>query len=276
MYEGGVFNTEALKMSVRRLNQLGYFKPIEDQKHIQIDKAPQATDKVDLTLKLEEQNRNQINFGAGMSQIGGVFVNRSFSTTNFLGKGETLAVAVETGSRSNNYQASLTEPYIFNRPDLARRKPVLAEDELLLHVHDPEYSEVREGATVTMGMALRSFSRLFSGYTYEIVDSRAAGALLTDGSSVDRRRNGDKRYDDHHHHLERNHDLHAHERHPSRPSTTRSIRGAMSKAASNRRSCSTPSTAPSRRGAACASPSDHGSPAARSAARSTMSGRTPS
>ena len=29
LVEDGVFNTEALKYSVRRLNQLGYFKPLE-------------------------------------------------------------------------------------------------------------------------------------------------------------------------------------------------------------------------------------------------------
>ena len=29
VWEGGVFNSEALKDSVRRLNQLGYFKPLE-------------------------------------------------------------------------------------------------------------------------------------------------------------------------------------------------------------------------------------------------------
>ncbi len=39
LFENGVFNTEALKYSVRRLNQLGYFKPLEEQKHVQIDKT---------------------------------------------------------------------------------------------------------------------------------------------------------------------------------------------------------------------------------------------
>ncbi len=181
VFEGGVFNTEALKMSVRRLNQLGYFKPIDDQKSIQIDKAQNAG-KVDLTLKLEEQNRNQINFGAGMSQIGGVFVNGSFSTTNFLGKGETLAVAVETGSRSNNYQASLTEPYVFNRPISLGASVFSRKTNYYFTSADPEYSEVREGVSLTMGTALRSFSRLFTGYTYEIVDSAAASGLLIDTS----------------------------------------------------------------------------------------------
>src|SRR5690606_7503531 len=32
LLENGVFNTEALKYSVRRINQLGYFKPIEEGK----------------------------------------------------------------------------------------------------------------------------------------------------------------------------------------------------------------------------------------------------
>ena len=43
LYENSVFNTEALKYSVKRLNQLGYFKPLEDQKNITIDKTPKAS-----------------------------------------------------------------------------------------------------------------------------------------------------------------------------------------------------------------------------------------
>src|SRR5690606_5095637 len=35
--EGGVFNTEALKYSVRRLNQLGYFKPLEDVNAVKVE-----------------------------------------------------------------------------------------------------------------------------------------------------------------------------------------------------------------------------------------------
>jgi outer membrane protein insertion porin family len=48
LYENGVFNTEALKYSVKRLNQLGYFGRSEDQKNITIDKTPGADNKVDV------------------------------------------------------------------------------------------------------------------------------------------------------------------------------------------------------------------------------------
>ena len=91
LYENGVFNTEALKFSVKRLNQLGYFKPLEDQKNIQIDKTEGVDNKVDVSLKLEEQNRNQLSFGAGVSQYDGVFGQLSFSTANFMGRGETFS-----------------------------------------------------------------------------------------------------------------------------------------------------------------------------------------
>src|SRR4051812_14307562 len=63
LVESGVFNTEALKYSVKRLNQLGYFKPLEGEA-IGVDKTAGADNKVDIKLKFEEQNRNQLTFGA--------------------------------------------------------------------------------------------------------------------------------------------------------------------------------------------------------------------
>ena len=38
--EGDVFNTEALKLSIRRINQLGYFKPMEGAP--ELDAEPRA------------------------------------------------------------------------------------------------------------------------------------------------------------------------------------------------------------------------------------------
>ena len=183
VYEGGVFNAEALKMSIRRLNQLGYFKPLEEQKNIQVEKTANDPGKVDLTLKVEEQNRNQISFGAGMSETYGLFVNAAYATTNFLGKGETLSLNVETGSRSNNYQVSLTEPYVFDRPISIGASLFSRKTQYFLVSSSPEYSEVREGASLTSGVPLRSFSRLFTGYTYEIIHTASSEALRTSRES---------------------------------------------------------------------------------------------
>ena len=88
-YENGVFNTQALQFSIKRLNQLGYFKALEGPgKDVNVDKVADADNKVDVKMKLEEQNRNQLTFGAGVSQFEGFFGQLSFQTANFLGRGE--------------------------------------------------------------------------------------------------------------------------------------------------------------------------------------------
>src|SRR5690606_7270755 len=50
IYEAGVFNTEGLKNSIRRINQLGYFKPLEGNDDVRVEKAPGEENQVDVTL----------------------------------------------------------------------------------------------------------------------------------------------------------------------------------------------------------------------------------
>ena len=51
-----------------------------------------------------------------MSQFEGFFGQLSFQTANFMGRGETLTLALQAGSRSQNYQLAFTEPFLFDRP----------------------------------------------------------------------------------------------------------------------------------------------------------------
>ena len=71
---------------------------------------------MDVRLKVEEQNRNQITFGAGVSQYEGFFGQLAFQTSNFLGRGETFSVSLQQGNRAKNYQVGFTEPFLFDRP----------------------------------------------------------------------------------------------------------------------------------------------------------------
>ena len=119
MNEGDVFNTEALKMSIKRVNQLGYFKQMESAPDIK--PSEDAENKVDVTFKVEEQNRNQFTFGGGFSGYEGAFLNASFSTTNFLGAGETVTLAAQTGSRTKNYSAQ-PQRAVLPRPADHRRR----------------------------------------------------------------------------------------------------------------------------------------------------------
>jgi outer membrane protein insertion porin family len=164
LFEGGTFNTEALKYSIKRLNQLGYFKPLEEGQGVDVQKTPNEKNKVDVTLKLEEQNRNQLTFGAGVSQFEGFFGQLSFQTSNFLGRGEALTVSLQVGSRSENYQIAFSEPFLFDRNitggiDVYKRT---------LRYID-QFTQEAAGGNITGGFPLAGFSRMFVQYSYEAV-----------------------------------------------------------------------------------------------------------
>ena len=114
LQEGNVFNSQLWDMSVLRLNQLGYFEEIlEDAAEIR----PSATEaEVDISLTVEERGRQSLGFSGGVSGIGGSFMGIDYSTNNFLGFGETLAVSLQGGSQISNFVFSFTEPYLFDRP----------------------------------------------------------------------------------------------------------------------------------------------------------------
>ena len=167
MNEGDVFNTEALKMSIKRVNQLGYFKAMEGAPDIK--PSEDAENKVDVTFKVEEQNRNQFTFGGGVSGYEGAFINASFSTTNFLGAGETFQIYVQSGSRTKNYSLSVSEPYFLDRPitagvDLFKRKITYYS-----YANVAGYTQESTGASLVTGFLVGKWSRAFLNYTYEVI-----------------------------------------------------------------------------------------------------------
>jgi outer membrane protein insertion porin family len=179
LVEGGLFNTEALKHSVRRLNQLGYFKPLEgNDKDMKVEKSTEREHAVDVTLTFEEQNRNQLTFGAGVSQYEGLFGNLGYTTTNFMGRGESLTLSAQKGVRSSVYQLSFSEPYVFSRPMTAGFDLYSRKIDYLTGVNTIGYSEVRSGFNLTGGHALFRYSRAFLTYGYEVIDTAMSNDLL--------------------------------------------------------------------------------------------------
>ncbi|MGE3191810.1 MAG: outer membrane protein assembly factor BamA, partial [Vicinamibacterales bacterium] len=175
LVEGGVFNTEALKYSIRRLNQLGYFKNLEGTSDINVEKTPDTPNNVDVTLKFEEQNRNQLTFGAGVSQFEGFFGQLAFQTSNFMGRGESLTLSLQAGSRAENYQIGFSEPFLFDRNitggvNLYKRT--------LQYIG--QFTQKSAGGDVTTGFQVADFSRMFVTYSYEQVKVTDLNPLYED------------------------------------------------------------------------------------------------
>ena len=113
--EGDIYNQTAWEYSIIKLNQLGYFDPIDKDKDADF-KTNEEEATVDLNLKVAERGRQQISFNGGLSGIGGSFFGLEYSTNNLLGRGEILSVNLSAGNRQKYIQFSFTEPYIKNRP----------------------------------------------------------------------------------------------------------------------------------------------------------------
>ena len=161
LVENGVFSTSALKNSVLRLNQLGYFEPFEEDA-VDIEAVEGRDNAVDLTVNLSEANLNQLTFGAGASQFDGFFGQVSFMTTNFLGRGETLQVSIQNGSRFRDINLGYTKPYLFGRNmsggvNLFNRRINWI----------GAFTQKSSGGGVTIGKPLALFTRFFVSYSIE-------------------------------------------------------------------------------------------------------------
>ena len=174
LVESNVFNTEALKYSVRRLNQLGYFKELKGDA-INVEKTPGVDNKVDVSLKFEEQNRNQLTFGAGVSQFDGFFGQLSFQTSNFLGRGETFSMSAQQGDRAKNYQIAFTEPFLFDRPITAGVDVFIRE---IRYIN--QFTQASTGGNIVYGFQVSPFSRMFVNYSLENVKVKDLNPLYKD------------------------------------------------------------------------------------------------
>ncbi|MCB1050965.1 MAG: outer membrane protein assembly factor BamA [Acidobacteria bacterium] len=111
--EGDVFRFNNFKNSMLRINQLGFF----DVSHDNPDVKPLPNEnKVNVTIKGQESGVNELNFGIGYSDYRGQNGFFSFSTLNFLGRGETLKVQAQLGRFTDTYDLTFVEPWLFDKP----------------------------------------------------------------------------------------------------------------------------------------------------------------
>ncbi len=113
--EGDIYNQIALETSVIRLNQSGYFDPIDKEQDVEIRTDEEQGD-VDLVVKVKEKGRQQISLNGGISGIGGSFFGLEYSTNNLLGRGETVSFQFGLGNRQQSLQLTFQEPYFRDRP----------------------------------------------------------------------------------------------------------------------------------------------------------------
>jgi outer membrane protein insertion porin family len=111
--EGDLFSRSVLDLSVRKVNQLGYFEVKQEDVAVQ---PVEETNKVQINVAGTEKGRNEIQIGGGYSGVDGAFFTGLYSTKNFLGRGQVVSLSLQLGGRRNLYQIAFQEPWFLNRP----------------------------------------------------------------------------------------------------------------------------------------------------------------
>lgn len=170
--EGEFMRMGVFRSSVFKVNALGYFKLEEEPLDFEFDDENKI---VDVTVKGYEVGRNDIQFGAGYSELYGAFGQFMFNTRNFLGRGETLGVSAQVGGTSDYYMLNFTEPYLFDRRMLLGASVYRTSQDIA------DFYNERTGANVTVGRGLGIFGSLSASIAYEDVFSRFA--IVRSGSA---------------------------------------------------------------------------------------------
>jgi outer membrane protein insertion porin family len=111
VYEQEVFNYALYQRGLFRLKQTGLFEIREDPA---IAKVPN-TNTVNITVKGNEANKNELLFGGGYGGVNGFFISGSFRTYNFLGMGTTLALNADLGKYQKLYSINYSDPWLFGK-----------------------------------------------------------------------------------------------------------------------------------------------------------------
>jgi len=163
--EGSQMSMGVFRSSVFKVNALGYWKLEEEPLEFDFDDEAK---RVNVTVKGQEVGRNDVQFGAGYSELDGFFVQGQFNTRNFLGRGNSLGVSLQIGRRSDYYTLSYTEPYFLDR------RILLGGSIFRTNLDAIGFRRETTGATITMGRGLRTFSSISGILAFEDVYSEFA------------------------------------------------------------------------------------------------------
>ncbi|HTO87714.1 MAG TPA: outer membrane protein assembly factor BamA [Thermoanaerobaculia bacterium] len=174
--EGAVMDMEAVKKSLQKLQQLGYFK-IAEEPEFTVDPEQK---KVNLTLKGTETSRNEIQFGAGYSAVDKFFGQFSFQTRNFMGRGEILSASAQLGKYSSFYDVSYTVPWFMDKNQSVG---------FSIYRRSENYQNIdqsRRGASVFYGKGIGIFDSWNLLYQYEGIQANfpVTGAPVPPGQPI--------------------------------------------------------------------------------------------
>lgn len=170
LFEGDWMDMGTFRRSMFKLNQLGYFKLKEDPIEFKFDEEKQL---VNVLVKGEEVGRTDIQFGAGYSELDGLFGQFMFNTRNLGGRGETLSASASFGRRADQFSLGYSEPYFLDRRMLVGAsiyKQTFNLDDTISQFQ--QYYRDSKGLSLVWGLGTGLFGQFSLAYGWEDVKAR--------------------------------------------------------------------------------------------------------
>jgi outer membrane protein insertion porin family len=162
LWEGGLVNIGAVRNSVLKVNQLGYFK-LDEEDPVQIDTDTEKKE-VNLVFKGEEADRTELQFGGGWSELDGFFGQFAVNTKNFLGRGEQVGVSFQSGRFRDFFDLSYFIPWFLDRPQTIGVRVYDQDTNFGLFDNQQRYLRNGRGAILTYGRNFRLFQSASLSY----------------------------------------------------------------------------------------------------------------
>jgi len=112
--EGELFDSEKLKRSKQRINNLQFFEDVKIN-----TRRGKESDLIDIVTTVTERPTGSITVGAGFSSVDSFIFNAGISQNNFLGRGQKIAFSANLSGRRSDFNLSLTDPHLFDSNLLA-------------------------------------------------------------------------------------------------------------------------------------------------------------
>ena len=161
-FEGAWFDSERIKLSRDRIERLGYFQGVT----INTEPVPGTPDQVDLRVNVTERQTGSFTFGVGFSSTEKFLISAEINEPNFLGTGNTMAVAVNTGETQRTASLSFIQPY-FTPNGVSRSVDVYSRTFNAKNLGLGDYRLRSSGVGLRFGIPYTELDRLNIGLTYE-------------------------------------------------------------------------------------------------------------
>lgn len=176
--EQELYNGTRLKRSVADLHRLEYFEDIK------VNPQPgSAKDRMVLDVEVTEKATGTFSIGGGYSAVDKLYAMASVSERNFLGRGQIMEFAVQTGGVSRQYSFNFTEPWLFDIPLSAGFNAYKMERDY------DDYDRDSTGSGIRLGYPLFDFVRGYVRYDFDVstIDniSPQASPYLLEGRSTE-------------------------------------------------------------------------------------------